>query len=62
MPDGFCIGAVPDYFLNIEFALLSVIKNASATKCGFNLTFKDRSHDFLVVSLDSLENSNLNVT
>lgn len=62
MPEGFCISTVPDYYLNIEFALLSVLKNASAAKCGFNLTFKDRSHDFIVVSLESLENAIYNMT
>lgn len=52
------MSTVPDYYLNIEFALLSVLKNASGTKCGFNLTFKDRSHDFVVVTLDSIDTSN----
>ncbi|TNV86811.1 hypothetical protein FGO68_gene7934 [Halteria grandinella] len=46
----------PDYYLNIEFAKLTTIKNNQGYKCGFNLTFRDKSHDFLI-QLDNQENN-----
>jgi hypothetical protein len=42
------IMGLPDYYLNIEFATLNVIKNGQGIKCGFNLTFRDKSHDFII--------------
>lgn len=39
----------PDYYLNIEFAKLTVIKHEETqAKCGFTLQLRERSHDFLI--------------
>lgn len=39
----------PDYYMNIEFSKLTVIKNEhTQAKCGFTLQLRDKSHDFLI--------------
>jgi hypothetical protein len=41
----------PDFYLNIEFAKLTVIKreeNGYPIKEGFTLSLRERTHDFLI--------------
>jgi hypothetical protein len=40
----------PQFYINVEFCSLKIIKNKFGIKCGFALTLRDTRHDLIIVN------------
>lgn len=40
----------PQFFINVEFSSLKIIKNKAGIKCGFALTLRDIRHDLIIIN------------
>lgn len=43
----------PDYYLSVEFSKLRIIKNKEGMKCGFALTLKEITIEFIIIIMNT---------